>query len=82
LDVGSWNLRVLTVLLHWQVRTISSNVSRINGAAVSDVNGGGMEDVILTFSNGTALAHLNGDQLVGVAVQMRQIVNGSRTSFG
>jgi hypothetical protein len=25
----------------------------------------------------TALAHLNGDQLVDVAVQMRQIVNGS-----
>ena len=38
------------------MRTILSNVSRITGAAVSDVNGDGMEDVILTFANGTASA--------------------------
>ncbi len=38
----------------FQVRTVLSNVSRIEEIVVSDITADGMEDLIVTMDNGTA----------------------------
>ena len=43
-----------SILGRFQVRTVLSNVSRIEEVVVSDMTADGMEDLIVTMDNGTA----------------------------